>query len=92
MCYETDDERIFSDVLPVDMQGRRKEFEQMGIVFGEVMTNRMLISCVFPKGWSKRATNSLVWSELIDAEGQVRARILFRPSVADYTARIELVG
>lgn len=84
-------ERDFCDVLPVDMQGRREDFELMGIVFGEVMANRMLIRCCLPKGWTKRATDSLVWSELLDEEQRVRARILYKPSVVDYLARLEAV-
>lgn len=82
----------FDDVLPVDMQGRREELERMGIAFGEVMANRMLICCALPPRWIKRATENSILSELIDERQRVRARIFYKPSVTDYVARVEVVG
>lgn len=81
----------FADVLPLDMQGRRGELESMGVVFGQIMANRMLIRCVLPSGWSKRPTGCSIQSELVDDQQRVRARIFYKPSVGDYVARLEIV-
>ena len=61
----------------------------MGIEFGPVNENDPLFcTATLPDGWSIRPTDDRLWSELVDEDGMVWARIFYRASPHDRHAYI----
>jgi len=85
-------ELVNSSQLPVDCQGK-DILEQAGVKFGEPIPDDPLF-CVaeLPAGWSKRATNHAMWSELIDDKGAVRAEIFYKAAFYDRRADMKAVA
>lgn len=83
-------ELVQSDVLPTDGLGsNRAAFEQMGIVIGNPVKGDAIFTHVsLPPGWSKRATDHSMWSDLVDDKGRARARVFYKAAFYDRSARI----
>lgn len=76
------------DVPPVDKQ----KLIDAGVIFGEVSAgDKMFMDAVLPKGWSKRATDHSMWSELVDDKGEVRAKIFYKAAYYDRRAFMNVV-
>lgn len=73
-------EFLRENLLPVRMDGKSKEaLEKAGVKFLEICKDDALFQkVVLPQGWTKRATEHALWSELIDAHGSVRVTIFFK--------------
>lgn len=67
----------------------RKELEALGFRFGGAVDN-IFISVTMPAGWSKRATDHSMWSELIDDKGRKRASIFYKAAFYDRSAHMHL--
>lgn len=81
-------ELVESTQLPSKIRGR-EELEAMGIKFGEPCADDPLFcDAELPAGWKKRATDHSMWSELVDNEGEVRARIFYKAAFYDRDAFI----
>lgn len=81
---------VASTTLPVDMSAADRELlEQSGVQFGEPVPGDSLFQYVeLPAGWSKRGTDHSMWSELVDADGNVRARIFYKAAFYDRRATL----
>src|SRR5436309_1902280 len=54
------------DVLPIDCP--QAELEKLGFVFGEPVDD-LFVNVTLPTGWSKKATDHSMWTDLIDDNG-----------------------
>ena len=87
------DELVNSMQLPVDIRGDRKILEQDGVQFGAVSSNDPLFCHVtLPSGWVKRKTDHSMWSELVDASGNVRANIFYKAASYDRDAFMNITA
>jgi hypothetical protein len=78
-----------SEFLPTEVQGRREDFERMGIVFGDpVEGDPMFTHCTLPTGWKKGPTDHSMWSDLVDDKGRKRAGIFYKAAFYDRSAHM----
>ena len=85
---------VQSQVLPADVRGSRAEevLREWGVELGRpVEGDPMFRYAALPKGWQKRPTEHSMWSELVDAEGRVRAEIFYKAAAYDRRAFMNLV-
>lgn len=79
-------ELVSASALPVQMgEGDRELLESRGIVFGTPV-DALFLTATLPTGWSKRATDHDMWSELLDVDGKVVANIFYKASAHDRRA------
>ena len=84
-------EFVISDVLPSVIDDQ-KALEEMGVKLGDhVEGDDMFRYAQLPAGWKKRATDHSMWSELIDNEGAVRARMFYKAAFYDRHANLTVV-
>jgi len=88
------EELVESEVLPTNLNGgNKKDYEKIGIVFGDVVEgDRMFQEVTLPDGWKKIRTNHSMWSKLVDDQGRERANIFYKASFHDRSAHMNLVG
>lgn len=85
---------VVSDVLPTAIRGARGEetLKEWGIELGDYVDGDQLFRhATLPEGWQKRPTDHSMWSELVDAEGRVRANIFYKAASYDRKAHMDLV-
>jgi hypothetical protein len=85
-------ELVNSSQLPTRvLHGERKQLEDAGVVFGEVVSGDDLFCHVtLPTGWRLAATDHSMWSHLLDGEGTVRAKIFYKAAFYDRRAHLSL--
>lgn len=83
-------ELINASVLPTKgTWDSRPTWEAMGIKFGDAVNGDDMFTHVeLPAGWSKRATDHSMWSELVDDKGRKRASIFYKAAFYDRSAHI----
>lgn len=86
-------ELVNADVLPTKGTWDNKPiWEAMGIKLGDrVASDDMFTHVELPAGWSKRATDHSMWSELVDDKGRKRASIFYKAAFYDRSAHISPV-
>lgn len=80
-----------TDILPIRCP--RPELEKLGFVFGEPCSSEpheIFVNVAFPEGWSKKATDHSMWSDLLDAKGRKRAGIFYKSAFYDRSAHMKL--
>jgi len=87
------EELVESEVLPTHYNGdKKKDFEKIGIVFGDVVEgDSMFQEVTLPAGWKKIRTDHSMWSKLIDEQGRERASIFYKAACYDRSAHMNLV-
>lgn len=82
-----------ADRLPIrgtiDRPDAKAKWEAAGFVFGETIQegkHRQFVACTFPQGWSLKATEHSMWSDVMDSEGKKRASVFFKATFYDYSA------
>lgn len=81
-------ELVQSEVLP-EYGSANPAVQALGIEWGEPVPGDPIFRSVkLPAGWTKRATDHAMWSELCDAEGVVRAEIFYKAAFYDRRAFI----
>ena len=86
------DDLIHTDVLPGQMghaANSRKQFEDMGIVFGENVDD-LFVQVTLPEGWKKEPTDHNMWSKLLDDRGRERAAIFYKAAFYDRSAHMTI--
>lgn len=74
-----------SDTLPT--RGNRQALEAAGVRFLDVVPNDDIFTFVeLPRGWSKRATDHSLWTDLLDEKGRKRASIFYKAAFYDRDA------
>lgn len=82
---------IDTPVLPRDMRPDQATFEAMGFTFSEIPEIRPeFIGAVLPEGWTKVASDSILWSYIVDAEGVRRVAVFFKAAPYDFRAWMRL--
>lgn len=85
---EGQEELVTSTQLPVKVTGR-EILEEAGVAFGKVCQDDPLFcEAELPEGWKKQATDHSMWSNLVDADGVVRASIFYKAAFYDRDAFI----
>ena len=84
---------VHSDMLPVDMGGKREEFEALGFEFGsQVPGDPLFIHAKLPEGWTKEAApDHSMWSYINDTEGNRRVSVFYKAAFYDRAAHMGLV-
>ena len=84
-------ELVNSDVLPAEIHGDRQKLENAGVIFGEpVEDDPLFINATLPDGWKKQATDHSMWSNLVDSDGNERARIFYKAAFYDRCASMSV--
>lgn len=81
---------VNSDTLPTDVYPADKaKLEEWGVVFGDVVEGDPIFThATLPEGWKKVPTDHDMWSDLVDADGIVRASIFYKAAFYDRSAQI----
>lgn len=67
-----------------------RAWEEMGIEFGEVTPGELFRDAKLPPGWLVRRTDHMLWNEVVDARGRVRASFFYKGAAWDRDAFINL--
>lgn len=80
-----------STLLPKEiMVGTRKEFEDLGIKFGEEVDD-LFVDATLPEGWKKEGTDHSMWSHIVDEKGKEIAAIFYKAAFYDRRAHMQLI-
>jgi len=86
------DQLVNSHDLPVSCRPNRDVLETAGVKFGNPKkSDPLFCRAELPDGWTKRATDHSMWSELVDAGGRLRARIFYKAAFYDRDAFMMVV-
>ncbi len=80
-------EFVSSETLPLDCP--REQLEKLGFEFGDAV-DELFVKVRFPSGWTKRATEHSMWSDLIDPHGRKRGGIFYKAAFYDRKAHMGL--
>jgi hypothetical protein len=85
-------ELVNSTCLPVACDHNEKRvLQEAGVIFDEpLQDDPIFCNAILPAGWSKRATNHSMWSELVDETGRVRATIFYKAAFYDRSAHLSI--
>lgn len=85
-------EFVNSTVLPVKfLYSTKEELEKAGVKFGNICKDDPLFQeAELPVGWTKKASDHSMWSELLDNKGRQRAAIFYKAAFYDRKAHISL--
>ena len=88
-------ELVQSSQLPAGLSsyrsgpGAKEIYEKLGIkVIGPSKGDELFLDVELPVGWSKKATDHDMWSELLDDKGRKRAGIFYKAAFYDRNADI----
>lgn len=73
--------------LPIDLN--KAQFEAVGFKFGKVI-DKLFQEVDFPEGWTKRATDHSMWSDIVDEKGRKRGSIFYKAAFYDQSAHASL--
>lgn len=77
-------------ILPKEMRDvTREQLEAIGFKFGADHDD-IFVNATLPPGWTKKATDHSMWSQLLDANGRVRARIFYKAAFYDRSASMSM--
>lgn len=83
-------ELVNSEVLPTDCNNWPK-LRELGVVMsGSVAGDDMFMSVTLPAGWTKKATDHSMWSELLSEKGEVVADIFYKAAFYDRRAHMSV--
>jgi hypothetical protein len=72
-----------------DKEKTKKEFEDLGFVFGEEY-DECFVKGSLPEGWSMDPTEHSYWTEIFDEKGRKRASIFYKAAFYDRKAHMSL--
>lgn len=79
--------QVNSSTLPQEMRGGRAAYEALGVTFGADVDD-IFIEAILPDGWTKRATDHQMWSEVVDETGKVRIKVFYKAAFYDRSAHM----
>lgn len=89
---------VTSTNMPLDLQyyadddvSGRERFEKLGFTFGAAIDD-VFQEATLPAGWTRRPTDHSMWSEICDADGNVRATVFYKAAFYDRNAFASLVA
>lgn len=75
------------EVLPKDCP--KAQLEEVGVVFGKDQDD-LFVKVTLPVGWSKRATDHAMWSDLLDDKQRKRGAIFYKAASYDRSAHMTM--
>ncbi|MCP3805398.1 hypothetical protein NLX83_39640 [Allokutzneria sp. A3M-2-11 16] len=80
-------EFVASTVLPTEVHGGPQVLTDLGVSLGEIVDGDPLFRHVtLPDGWTRRATEHPMWSEIIDSNGHPRISVFYKAAFYDRRA------
>ena len=76
-----------SNRLPRESNLSRDYMKSLGIAFGDDV-DELFVHVVLPEGWKIEPTGHSMWSNLMDADGEIRAEIFYKAAFYDRRAEI----
>ncbi len=74
---------VASESIPKQINGAtREQLEALGFKFGNDI-DELFVQCQLPPGWTKKATEHSMHSDLIDDKGRIRAGIFYKAAFYD---------
>lgn len=82
-----------ADVLPTKMDKLCREvLTAAGVQFGDIVEgDSMFTNVILPQGWKKMPTDHYMWSQLVDANGLMRASVGYKAAHYDRWSSIHVV-
>lgn len=81
---------VQQQALPINGTFRERHiYERLGFVFGDNRDN-LFVNVTFPEGWSLKATDHSMWSDLLDDQGRKRGGMFYKAAFYDEDASINL--
>lgn len=86
----TKKEVIITDTIPIDfIEGNKELLERQGVKFmGPVPGDDLFQYVELPHGWTTVATSNQYWTDLLNHDGKVVARIMYKETFYDKKAHI----
>ena len=82
---------VGGDTLPKSIRGAtREDLLSLGFKFGEDV-DELFVQCSLPSGWTKRATEHSMHSELLDAYGRIRVGVFYKAAHYDRRAWAQIL-
>ena len=82
---------VGGDTLPKSIRGAtREDLVSLGFKFGDDV-DELFVHCSLPTGWTKRATEHSMHSELFDAYGRIRAGVFYKAAHYDRRAWVQML-
>lgn len=82
-------ELVASTNMPKDMSPSREAYEKVGFEFGDEVDD-IFISAKLPAGWTRKATDHSMWSEILDDQGRKRISIFYKAAFYDRNANCHM--
>ena len=76
---------VAQETLPIECP--KTELETLGFVFGEPKDD-LFVAVTFPDGWTKKATDHSMWSDLLDPKGRKRGAMFYKAAFYDRNAHM----
>ncbi len=80
---------VARDVMPRLLRPNKETFEKAGFVFGK-FADDLFIEAKMPEGWTKKATDHAMHSEILDGEGRKRGSLFYKAAFYDRDAHASL--
>lgn len=77
------------DIMPRRLRPGREAFEKVGFVFGK-FADDLFIEAKMPEGWTKKATDHALHSEILDGHGRKRGSLFYKAAFYDREAYASL--
>jgi hypothetical protein len=77
------------DIKDSDIKKLTKILEKHGFKFESIKpVEEIFMACALPEGWTKKATDHSMWSDLLDEKGRKRAGIFYKAAFYDRSAHM----
>lgn len=86
---------VHGDRLPAELLSPRREFEDLGFVFGDPdPDDPLFMAAALPEGWTREGSDHAMWSYLLDRRGVRRVAVFYKAAFYDRHAdmRVHNVG
>jgi hypothetical protein len=80
---------VKSTNMPKEMRPHPAAYEKVGFKFGDAVDD-VFIAAELPPGWTRRATDHSMWSEILDGRGRVRVSVFYKAAFYDRKAHADM--
>jgi hypothetical protein len=81
---------VESTSMPHELQPSREAFEGVGFVFHQTI-DTVFVAASLPDGWTRRATEHAMWSDILDQKGRRRVAVFYKAAFYDRNAHATLL-
>lgn len=90
MEFEGQQRAIQNTMMAKEMIPSREVWENLGFTFVDTDYDDVLCEATLPEGWSIKATEHSMWSDIIDGNGMKRGSMFYKSSFWDRNAHMNL--